>query len=74
MNLDVDTLLALMLANVFAMAIAVPAVMGWRVSRSARHVLGSAVAQALAWASFLLARPVHDQFFSTLWIALLGSS
>jgi diguanylate cyclase (GGDEF)-like protein len=74
LNLDVNTLLALMLANVFAMAIAVPAVMGWRISRSARHVLGSAVAQALAWASFLLARPVHDQFFSTLWIALLGLS
>ena len=74
MNLDVNTLLAVMLANVFAMAVAVPAVMGWRVSPSARHVLGSAVAQALAWGSFLLARPVHDRIFSTLWIGLLGTS
>src|SRR5438093_12084330 len=68
-NLDVNTLLALMLANVFAMAVAVPVVMGWRVSPAARHVLASAVAQALAWGSFLLALPVHDQLFSTLWVA-----
>ncbi|HKX45063.1 MAG TPA: diguanylate cyclase, partial [Burkholderiaceae bacterium] len=74
MNLDVNTLLAVMLANVFAMAIAVPSVMGWRVSPAARHVLGSAVAQALAWASFLLAKPIHDRLFSTIWIALLGAS
>jgi diguanylate cyclase (GGDEF)-like protein len=73
-NFDVNTLLALMLVNVFAMAIAVPAVMGWRVSPAARHVLGSAVAQALAWACFLLAKPVNDRLFSTLWIALLGTS
>jgi diguanylate cyclase (GGDEF)-like protein len=73
-NLDVNTLLAVMLANVFAMAIAVPAVMGWHVSPAARNVLGSAVSQALAWASFLLAKPVNDRLFSTLWIALLGVS
>jgi diguanylate cyclase (GGDEF)-like protein len=72
--LDVNTLLAVMLANVFAMAIAVPVVMGWRVSPAARNVLGSAVSQALAWASFLLAKPVNDRLFSTLWIALLGVS
>ncbi len=74
MTLDIDTLLATMLASVFAIAIAIPAVMGWRVSPSARHVMGSAVLHALAWGSFLLARPVHDRFFSTLWIALLGAS
>lgn len=74
MSLDVNTLLAAMLANVFAMAVAVPVVMGWRVSEPARNVLGSVLLQALAWASFLLARPVHDRIFSTLWIALLGAS
>ena len=72
MTLDVNTLLATMLANVFAMAVATPAVVGWRVSPSARWVLISALSQALAWASFLLARPIHDRLFSTLWIALLG--
>lgn len=74
MNLDVNTLLTLMLVNVFAMAVAVPVVMGWRVSSSARFVVGSAVMQALAWGSFLLALPVHDRAFSTLWIGLLGAS
>lgn len=74
MNLDVNTLLAAMLANVFAMALAVPTVMGWRVSASARNVLATALLQALAWASFLLARPIHDRFFSTLWIGLLSAS
>jgi diguanylate cyclase (GGDEF)-like protein len=74
MNLDVDTLLTLMLVNVFAMAVAVPAVMGWRVSGAARCVVGSAVAGAAAWGAFLLARPVNDRLFSTLWVALLGAS
>jgi diguanylate cyclase (GGDEF)-like protein len=73
MNLDIHTLLATMLASVFAIAIAIPAVMGWRVSPAARHVVASAVAHALAWGCFLLARPVHDRIFSTLWIALLGA-
>jgi diguanylate cyclase (GGDEF)-like protein len=74
MNLDVNTLLTLMLVNVFAMAIAIPLVMGWRVSPAARCVLGSALAQASAWGSFLLARPVHDRLFSTIWIGMLGAS
>lgn len=74
LSLDVNTLLAAMLANVFAVALALPAVMGWRVSQPARHVQATALLQALAWGSFMLARPVHDRLFSTLWIALLGSS
>jgi hypothetical protein len=74
MNLDVNTLLTLMLVNVFAMAVAVPVVMGWRVSSSARFVVGSAVSQALAWGSFLLALPVHDRAPSTLWVGLPGTS
>ncbi len=63
-----------MLANVFALAASLPAVMGWHVSRAARHVYGMALAQAGAWASFLLAKPIHDRLFSTVWIALLGLS
>ncbi len=74
LHLDVNTLLAVMLANVFAMAVAVPAVMGWRISGPARFVLGSAVTQALAWGSFLMAGQVHDRWFSSLWIGLLGAS
>ena len=74
MSLDVHTLFTVMLANVFAMALAVPVVIGWRISPAARSVLASSVAQAAAWVSFLLARPVHDRLFSTLWIGLLGAS
>ena len=74
MSLDVHTLFTVMLANVFAMSLAVPVVMGWRVSAAARCVLASSVAQAAAWGCFLLARPVHDRLFSTLWIGLLGVS
>jgi diguanylate cyclase (GGDEF)-like protein len=73
-GLDVQTLLALMLATVFATAIAIPVVIGWNVSAPARNVAASAVTQAFAWASFLLARPLHDRLFSTLWIGLLGMS
>jgi diguanylate cyclase (GGDEF)-like protein len=74
MSLDVHTLFTVMLANVFAMSLAVPVVMGWRISAAARCVLASSVTQAAAWVSFLLARPVHDRLFSTLWVGLLGLS
>ena len=74
MSLDVHTLFTVMLANVFAMSLAVPVVMGWRISPAARNVLASSVAQAAAWGSFLLARPVHDRLFSTLWVGLVGLS
>jgi diguanylate cyclase (GGDEF)-like protein len=55
-------------------AVALPAVMGWRVSRGARFAQASVVAQGLGWAAFLAARPFGDRFFSTLWIGCLGLS
>jgi diguanylate cyclase (GGDEF)-like protein len=72
MTLDINTLLVLMLANVFALGAAMPVVMGWRVSPSARYVLASALAQALGWVCFLLARPINDRLFSVLWVGLIG--
>ncbi len=72
MNLDINTLLVLMLANVFALGAAIPLVLGWGVSASARYVMASALAQALGWVCFLLARPIHDRIFSTLWVGLIG--
>lgn len=72
MVLDINTLLVLMLANVFALGAAMPVVMGWRVSAPARFVLASALVQALGWVSFLLARPINDRLFSTLWVGLIG--
>jgi diguanylate cyclase (GGDEF)-like protein len=75
MTIDVQTALVLMLTNVFAIALALPAVMGWRgVGFAARCVQGSAVAQAAAWAAFLVARSIDDRLFSTLSMALLGAS
>jgi diguanylate cyclase (GGDEF)-like protein len=74
MDLDVHTLLTVMLANVFAIALVMPIMIGWRVTPGARFVIGSAMAEALAWGSFLLARPVHDRIFSTIWVGLLGLS
>lgn len=74
MNLDVQTLLVVMFANVFALSVAMPTVMGWRVSGAARFAQSAVVAQALAWASFLLAARVHDQILSTLSMALLSGT
>lgn len=72
--LDVQTAFVMMLASVFATAAALPVLVGWRISAGARWMNASALTQALAWACLLLARPVHDRLFSTLWIALLGLS
>ncbi|NML16747.1 GGDEF domain-containing protein [Azohydromonas sp. G-1-1-14] len=64
----------MMLATVVATAVALPVLVGWRASAGGRWMNASAVTQALAWGALLLARPVHDRLFSTLWIALLGAS
>jgi diguanylate cyclase len=74
MTLDIQTLTVLMLANVFVTSIALVVVIGWRASPGARWAQATGLAQALGWGSFLLARPVHDRFFSSLWIAFLGLS
>jgi diguanylate cyclase (GGDEF)-like protein len=72
--LDIQTTFVMMLATVVATAVALPVLVGWRASRGGRWMNASAVTQALAWGALLLARPVHDRIFSTLWIALLGLS
>lgn len=74
MTLDVQTLTVLMLANVFVTSLALVIVIGWRCSPGARWAQASALAQALGWGSFLLARPVHDRVFSSLCMAFLGLS
>ncbi|WP_119153411.1 GGDEF domain-containing protein [Caldimonas tepidiphila] len=74
MNLDIQTLFVMMLANVFTVSLALPALMGWRVSRAARFAQGSGLVQAIGWACFLVARALNDRLFSTLWIGCLGLS
>jgi diguanylate cyclase (GGDEF)-like protein len=74
MTLDVQTLIVLLLANLFAVSIAMPAIMGWRISVAARCVQGSVIAQALGWSSFVVAGRWNDRLFSTLCMALLSAS
>ena len=74
MTLDIQTLFVLMLVNAFALALSLPVIMGWRVSRAARFAQASVVAQGLGWACFLAARPFGDRLFSTLWIGCIGLS
>lgn len=72
--LDIQTTFVMMLATVVATAVALPMLVGWRGSVGARWLNASTMTQALAWGALLLARPVHDRVFSTLWIGLLGAS
>nr|WP_297355324.1 GGDEF domain-containing protein [uncultured Caldimonas sp.] len=72
--MDIQTLIIVTLANVFSISLALPAIMGWRVSAGARFAQGAIVTQALGWGSFLLARAIDDRFFSSLWIAWMSMS
>lgn len=72
MSLDVQTLLVMMMVNVIALSIALPAIMGWRVSRSARCAQGAALLQALGWVSVTLATGWYDRPLSTLAMACLA--
>ena len=74
MSFDIQTLLALMLFNALAVALALPLIMGRQVGHGARRAQASIVAQAVAWICLLLARPVHDRLFSTLWIGFVALS
>jgi len=74
MNVDVQTLLEVMIVNLFAIALALPVALGWRVSVAARCVQASAIAQFLAWVSFAVASSLGDRLFSSLCMALLGAS
>lgn len=74
MALDIQTLLVLMMTNVFVIALALPAIMGWRVSPGARWVQGTAIAQGLGWLAFLVAPRINDRWVTTLSMALLSAS
>ncbi len=53
MALDVPTLLIVYTVNIFAVALALATLLGWRVSLPARCAVGSTVVQALAWACLI---------------------
>lgn len=74
MTLDFQTLLVVMMTNLFALSAALPALLGWRVSVAARSVQASMVAHALGWAAILVSRVWQDRLMSTLSMACLAAS
>ncbi|MBL0728125.1 diguanylate cyclase [Piscinibacter sp. HJYY11] len=74
MNLDIQTILVVLLANVMATAVALPLLMGWRVSNAARLFQGGMVVQGLSWALFLVAPRVHDRALTSVALGLLALS
>ena len=72
MSLDVQTLLVTMMVNVIALSVALPAIMGWHVSRAARCAQGAAALQAAGWVSVTLAAGWYDRPLSTLAMACLA--
>lgn len=69
MKLDFLTLMAVMAANLFAIAAALPLVMGRSVSQAARNVQASMLLQGVAWAAIIASSSVWDQALSTLSMA-----
>ncbi len=74
MKLDIQTILVVLLANVWATAIALPLLMGWRVSRAARLFQAGMLAQGASWAMFLIAPRIHDRALTSLSLGLLALS
>src|SRR5687767_11874435 len=72
--MDIQTLIIVTLANVFSVSLAMPVLMGWRVSPGARFVQAAIVVNAVGWGCFLLARAIDDRTFSSLWIGCLSLS
>ncbi|MBX3621393.1 MAG: GGDEF domain-containing protein [Rhizobacter sp.] len=74
MTLDIQTILVVLLANVFATAIALPVLMGWRVSNAARLFQAAAIVQCIGWGAFLVAPHLHDRAVTALSLGLLALS
>jgi diguanylate cyclase (GGDEF)-like protein len=65
MNLDVQTLLIVMMINMIALSIAIPTIMGWRVSVAARFAQGALISQTLGWACLVMSSLWMDRLLST---------
>jgi diguanylate cyclase (GGDEF)-like protein len=76
MELDVRTLMVVFTVNVFAVALVLPAIMGWRVGQAARQAVLSTVLQAGGWCCLMLSttwrHQWQDQVLSVL--AMTGMS
>ena len=72
MTLDVQTLLIVMMINMIALSIALPAIMGWRVSTSARFAQAAMITQTLGWSCLVLASGAWDRAVSVLAMASIA--
>jgi len=77
MNLDVQTLLVVMMINMIALSIAIPGIMGWRVSMAARLAQGALLAQTVGWVCLVVSANFvgHwlDRVLATLAMVGLGT-
>lgn len=78
MELDVRTLMVVFTVNVFAVALALPAIMGWRVGPAARQAVLSTLLQAGGWFFLVLSTfwraQWQDQVCSVLAMAGMSAS
>ncbi|MET0334520.1 MAG: GGDEF domain-containing protein [Rhizobacter sp.] len=74
MNFDIQTILLVLLANVLATAVALPLLMGWRVSTAARLFQVGMVAHGAGWAVFLIAPRIHDRGLTAMALGLIALS
>lgn len=78
MELDVRTLMVVFTVNVFAVAIALPALMGWRIGPAAKQAVLSTMLQALGWSMLVMStfwrNRWQDQAFSVLAMAGMSAS
>jgi diguanylate cyclase (GGDEF)-like protein len=78
MELDVRTLMVVFTVNVFAVALALPAIMGWRVGPAARQAVLSTMLQAGGWFFLVLStfwrNHWQDQACSVLAMAGMSAS
>ena len=78
MELDVRTLMVVFTVNVFAVSLALPAIMGWRVGPAARQAVLSTMLQAGGWFFLVLStfwrQQWQDQLCSVLAMAGMSAS
>ena len=77
-QIDLNTLLVVTIANIAALAIVSPAVMGWRISEAARSARLSLVLYATSWIPMILSNlwpeTLLDRFLSTLSVGGFAAS
>lgn len=72
MTLDVQSLLVATMASLLGLSVAMPLIMGWRVSPGARHAQLTVIAQTVAWACLLVSAGWQDRWMSTAAMACMS--